>query len=138
MTFECKNQVTISSSSEVIATVVPILPVRDLTRAIEFYERLGFAPRRYRDGDFYAFIQRDGCELHLSKTPELVPEHNVVRVYFYLREGTAAVLEAKCRAAGMMIVEPLAPRESKMKEFVLRDPDGNRPIFGESLTEDQQ
>jgi catechol 2,3-dioxygenase-like lactoylglutathione lyase family enzyme len=127
-----------SSSSEAIAAVVPILPVRDLTRAIEFYERLGFTAKRYRDGDFYAFIQRDGRELHLSKTPELVPEHNVVRVYFYLHKGTTAALEAQCRAAAMTIVEPLAPREWKMKEFVLRDPDGNRLFFGESLSEDQQ
>jgi catechol 2,3-dioxygenase-like lactoylglutathione lyase family enzyme len=125
-------------SSETIAAVVPILPVRDLTQAIGFYERLGFTAKRYRNGDFYAFIQRDGRELHLSKTPELIPESNFVRVYLYLREGSAAALEAQCRAAGMTIVEPLAPREWKMKEFVLRDPDGNRLIFGESLTEDQQ
>jgi catechol 2,3-dioxygenase-like lactoylglutathione lyase family enzyme len=124
-------------SSEAIAIVVPILPVRDLTRAIEFYQQLGFTARRYRDGDFYAFIQRDGRQLHLSKTPELFPEHNFVRVYFYLHDGTAAALEAECRAAGMAIVEPLTPREWKMKEFVLRDPDGNRLIFGESLIEDQ-
>lgn len=127
-----------SSSSGVIAAVVPVLPVQDLTRAIEFYERLGFTAERYRDSDFYAFIQRDGRELHLSKTPELVPEHNVVRVYFYLREGTAVALEAQCRANGMTIVQPLTPREWKMKEFVLRDPDGNRLIFGEPLNEDQQ
>jgi predicted enzyme related to lactoylglutathione lyase len=125
-------------SSETIAGVVPILPVQDLTRAIEFYEHLGFTAKRYRDGDFYAFIQRDGRELHLSKTPKLVPEHNSVRVYFYLREGTAAALETQCRAAGMTIVEPLAPREWRMNEFVLRDPDGNRLIFGESLSKDQQ
>ena len=124
-------------SSEVIAVVVPVLPVRDLTRAIEFYQQLGFTAKRYRDADFYAFLQRDGRELHLSKSPELIPEHNFVRVYFYLREGTAATLEAQCRAAGMTIVEPLAPREWKMKDFVLRDPDGNRLIFGESLIEDQ-
>ena len=123
-------------SSETIAVVVPILPVRDLTRAIEFYEQLGFTATRYRDGDFYAFIQRDGRELHLSKTPELIPEHNLVRVYFYLREGTVSALEAECRIAGMTIVEPLGAREWKMREFVLRDPDGNRLIFGESLSED--
>lgn len=122
----------------IIAAVVPILPVRDLTRAIDFYERLGFTAKRYRDGDFYAFIQRDGRDLHLSKTPELDPEKNFVRVYFYLREGTAAALEAQSRAAGMTIVEPLAPHEWKMKEFVLQDPDGNRLIFGESLAEDEK
>jgi predicted enzyme related to lactoylglutathione lyase len=111
--------------------------VRDLTRAIDFYERLGFTAKRYRDGDFYAFTQRDGHDLHLSKTSELIPKSNFVRVYLYLREGTAAALEARCRASGMTILEPLTPRERKMKEFVLRDPGGNRLIFGESLSEDQ-
>jgi len=125
-------------SSETIAVVVPILPVRDLTRAIEFYEQLGFTAKRYRDSDFYAFLQRDGRALHLSKTPELIPENNFVRVYFYLHDGAAAALEAQCRAAGMAIVEPLAPREWKMNEFVLQDPDGNRLIFGESLPEEKQ
>ena len=118
-------------STEIIAAVVPILPVRDLTRAIDFYERLGFTAKRYRDGDSYAFIQRDGRELHLSKTPELIPEHNFVRVYFYLRAGTAAALETHCRAEGMTILEPLAAREWNMKEFVVQDPDCNRLIFGE-------
>ncbi|HEX5283260.1 MAG TPA: VOC family protein [Bryocella sp.] len=125
-------------SSETIAGVVPILPVQDLARAIDFCERLGFTAKRYRDGDFYAFIQRDGSHLHLSRRPDLVQENNPVHVYFYLREGTVATLEAHCRAAGMTIVEPLAPREWKMNEFGLRDPDGNRLIFGESLAEDHQ
>lgn len=123
-------------SSETIAAVVPILPVRDLTRAIEFYEQLGFTAKRYRDGDFYAFIQRDGRELHLSKTAELIPEHNFVRVYFYLRDGAATALEAYCRGLGMTILEPLTAHEWKMREFVLQDPDGNRLIFGESLAGD--
>jgi len=125
-------------SSDTIAVIVPILPVRDLTRAIDFYQQLGFSAKRYRDGDFYAFIQRDGRELHLSKTPEIVPEHNLVRVYLYLHQGTAAALEAHCRTAGMTIDEPLTLREWKMKEFVLRDPDGNCLIFGESFAEDPQ
>jgi catechol 2,3-dioxygenase-like lactoylglutathione lyase family enzyme len=123
---------------ETITFVVPILPVQDITRAIGFYRRLGFTAKRYRDGDFYAFIQRDGRELHLAKRSELVPENNLVHVYFYLREGTAAALEAQYRAAGITIAEPLTSREWKMREFVLRDPDGNRLIFGESFAEDQQ
>jgi uncharacterized glyoxalase superfamily protein PhnB len=120
-------------SSKTLAVVVPILPVRDLTQAIEFYHCLGFTSRRWRDGDIYAFTHRDGHELHLSKTPDLDPEKNRVRVYLYLHDGTAAALEAEFRAAGISIHDPLAPREWKMNEFALRDPDGNHLIFGEPI-----
>jgi catechol 2,3-dioxygenase-like lactoylglutathione lyase family enzyme len=116
-----------------IALVVPVLPVRDLTRAIDFYHHLGFASKRYKDGDSYAFIQRDGHELHLTRSSILMEDQNPSGVYFYLAEGTAAALEAEFRAAGVPILEPLAPREWKMNEFVLSDPDGNQLVFGENL-----
>lgn len=76
-------------ATETVAVIVPILPVRDLTQAIDFYQRLGFTAKRYQDSDLYAFIQRDGRELHLSKTPELDRESNFVRIYFYLSGRTA-------------------------------------------------
>ena len=116
-----------------IALVVPVLPVSDLTRAIDFYHRLGFTSKRYKNGDFYAFIQRDGHELHLRKFTTLNVEQNPTSVYFYLIEGTAAALEAEFRASGITIREPLAPREWKMNEFVLNDPDGNQLVFGENI-----
>ena len=116
-----------------IAIVVPVLPVSDLTRAIDFYHLLGFTSKRYKDGDFYAFIQRDGHELHLRKFGTLNADQNPTCVYFYLIEGTAAALEAEFRASGITIREPLAPREWKMNEFVLNDPDGNQLVFGENV-----
>ena len=116
-----------------IAIVVPVLPISDLTRAIDFYHLLGFTSKRYKAGDFYAFIQRDGHELHLRKFSALNADQNPTSVYFYLIEGTAAALEAEFRASGTTIREPLAPREWKMNEFVLIDPDGNQLVFGENI-----
>ena len=117
-----------------IALAVPVLPVRDLTRAIEFYHRLGFSSKRYKDGDNYAFTQRDGHELHLRRFTALEADQNPASVYFYLIEGTAAALEAEFRATGITIREPLAPREWKMNEFALNDPDGNQLVFGENVS----
>jgi hypothetical protein len=34
----------------------------------------------------------------------------------------------------LILVEPLAPREWKMNEFALRDPDGNQLVFGEGIS----
>jgi catechol 2,3-dioxygenase-like lactoylglutathione lyase family enzyme len=116
-----------------IALVVPVLPVSNLTRAIDFYHRLGFTSRRYKDGDSYAFIRRDGHQLHLSKSGRLIEGQSSSGAYFYLADGTAAALEAEFRAAGVPIAEPLAPREWKMNEFVVNDPDGNQLVFGEGI-----
>ena len=59
-----------------IALVVPVLPISDLTRAIDFYHLLGFTSKRYKAGDFYAFIQSDGHELHLRKFSTLNADQN--------------------------------------------------------------
>lgn len=115
------------------ARAVPILPVKDMGKAIDFYKLLGFSARRWRDGDGYAFLDRNGFEIHLNKSGMLVNGHSPCGIYFYLEPGTAAALEAEFRSAGVRILSPLAPREWKMNEFVLDDPDGNLLRFGEPL-----
>jgi predicted enzyme related to lactoylglutathione lyase len=116
-----------------IQRIVPILPVHDLARAMNFYRRLGFSAESYQNGDGYAFLKRNGLELHLTASEMLLDNHNPCGVYFYLSIGSAAALEAEFRAAGASILSPLAPREWKMNEFVLSDPDGNLLRFGEHL-----
>ncbi len=117
-----------------IERTVPILAVKDLTGAIEFYRRLGFTAKRYRDGDGYAFLSRDPFELHLCQSGLLVEGRAPGNgVYFYLGCGSAAPLETEFRGAGVPIVSPLAPREWKMSEFVIADPDGNLLRFGEEI-----
>ncbi len=112
---------------------VPILPVKDLARAMDYYRKLGFAAKAYQDGHQYGFITRGDVEIHLSRAPNLVENQNHCGVYFYLDHGTAAPLEAEFRAAGVPVSERLAPREWQMNEFALCDPDGNKLIFGEPL-----
>ena len=117
-----------------IPRAVPILAVKDLARSIEFYRLVGFAARRYRDGDSYAFLNRDRFELHLCRSDTLIQGRNPGNgVYFYLARGSAAALEGDFRGAGASILSPLAPREWQMNEFVLADPDGNLLRFGEEL-----
>jgi len=116
-----------------IARIAPILPVKDLARAMAFYRRLGFHAEPYQNGDGYGFLCRDSIEMHLSQSDMLIEGQNPCGVYFYLEQGTAAALEAEFRAAGAPILSPLAPREWKMNEFVLSDPDGNLLRFGEDL-----
>jgi uncharacterized glyoxalase superfamily protein PhnB len=115
-------------------SIVPILPVHNLQRAMDYYRRLGFTAQAYQNGDGYAFLDRNGLEIHLAASELLLENRNPCGVYFYLNQGTAAALEAEFRAAGVSILSPLASREWKMNEFVLSDPDGNLLRFGEHLS----
>jgi catechol 2,3-dioxygenase-like lactoylglutathione lyase family enzyme len=116
-----------------IAVVSPVLPVRDIARAMDFYRRLGFTAHAWQNGDIYAFIQRDGHELHLSRSDKLTGNQSPAAAYFYLIKGTAESLQAEFRAAGVEILSPLAPRPWNMRDFTIADPDGNHLHFGEEL-----
>jgi catechol 2,3-dioxygenase-like lactoylglutathione lyase family enzyme len=117
-----------------LTRIVPILPVKNLGRAMDFYRSLGFAAHSWQNGDSYGFLTRDGLEIHLSQSDMLIDNQNPCGAYFYLAGGTAANLEAEFRAAGVKILSPLAPRPWKMNEFVLSDPDGNLLRFGEDIS----
>ena len=94
--------------------------------ALAFYRALGFAAQRFQEQDEYAFLFRDGLELHLRHALDLSSG-----VYFLLHAGTAEALEAEFRHAGIAILSPLSIRPWRMLEFVLSDPDGNLLRFGE-------
>ena len=115
----------------ILRSIVPILPVASIPRAVAFYRTLGFAAQVYKDADDYAFLTREDRDLHLRRAPDLIGPHNPAGVYLYLHPGAAAALEAEFRAAGVAILSPLSRREWKMNEFVLSDPDGNLLRFGE-------
>ncbi|MEO8870274.1 MAG: VOC family protein [Granulicella sp.] len=122
-------------SSKVIQSTSPILPVHDIHRAMNYYRLLGFTSEPYQNGDIYAILTREGLDIHLRKAPDLIENHNPCGVYFYLAPGTAAALEAEFRAAGVNILSPLEPREWKMNEFMISDPDHNLLRFGEALAQ---
>jgi len=90
--------------------------------------------KAWQNGATYAFIQRDGLELHLSRSEKLSGNQSPSAAYFYLIKGAAESLEAEFRAAGIQILNPLAPRPWKMKDFTISDPDGNMLHFGEELS----
>jgi hypothetical protein len=53
---------------------------------------------------------------------------------FHLIKGTAESLRAEFLAAGIEILNPLAPRPWNMKDFTISDADGNMLHFGEVLS----
>ncbi len=129
------GQETAEQPTAALGSVMPILPVRAMARAVAYYRAPGFTARLYADGDDYAFLARDSCELHLRRAPDLIDGQNPSGIYVALASGGAATLEAEFRAAGVPILSPLAVRDWRMNEFVLSDPDGNLLRFGEPALE---
>ncbi len=110
---------------------VAIVPVRDVERAIVFYERLGFVGERYKGGG-YGFVRRDEVELHLREAAgELTGQGSVCGIYLYVSD-VDEVYEAWSRAGVEMLGEP----EDKvwgMREFAVSDPDGTLLRVGHQL-----
>ena len=114
-----------------LRSLIPILPVQSIARAVAFYRTLGVSAELYTYPEEYAFLSRDGLEMQLRRAPDLTEGEDPCGIYALLRPGTAAGLQAEFLHAGVPILAPLAPREWRMSEFVLSDPDGNLLRFGE-------
>lgn len=121
-----------------LKAVLPILDVRDIETALQYYvERLGFeVDFRYgADPDNYAGVRRDGIRLHMQWQDEK-----------HFRKGTAGQLRlrilvddpdglcAEYRARGVLN-ENTNVRETEWgtREFSFRDPDGNALSFFRDL-----
>jgi hypothetical protein len=103
----------------------PILPVRNVERALALLGRLGFQTRSYGEApSIYGFAERDGIWLHVSLTPDLDPSRNTTAVYIYVDDPDALYRE-------WTAVEPadrFTPPEDKawgVREMTYVDPDDN-------------
>lgn len=112
----------------ILKRVAPILAARDVTAALAFYERLGFAVHGYPDGR-YGFVTRDGIEIHLGVPSERNPE---ARANAYLFVDDADELAEEWLAVG---AEVHAPQDTEwgQREGALVDPDGNVIRFGSPM-----
>jgi uncharacterized glyoxalase superfamily protein PhnB len=101
--------------------------LRDLDRALDFYQRLGFAVRRYRGGG-YGFAFRHGIEIHIA----VVPDYDRPSSAAYLFVDDADRVAAEWASAGAE-VQPPRDTEWEMHEGALVDPDGNVIRFGSPI-----
>lgn len=112
--------------------VSPVFPVSDIDRAIDHYERLGFAVRRYEGADPYAFAERDGIEIHLAQVNNLVPKRNMSAVYLYVDDADALHAEwSEADIAGRLV----APSDTSygLREGACLDADANLIRFGSGI-----
>lgn len=125
---------TTSTSRARVTSFAPQFLVADLTRSIEYYERLGFTFGEPWEG-FYAIGYVDGLELHLKESPTMNDAERRWRRDNEHLDAAAGVagIEAfyeRCVANGATIHRPLAETEWGTKDFYIEDPDGNIVSFG--------
>lgn len=110
---------------------IPVFTVSSIDSAVAVYSKLGFT-EEFRVGEppFYAGVQRDGIGIHLN-----------------LDDGTGRVGNGACysmvddvnslwdefQEAGVEVIEPIGDRPYGMRDFYIRDGDGNSLGFGTSI-----
>ena len=116
-----------------LTSFAPQFLVEDLSRSIDYYEKLGFTFGEPWDG-LYAIGQRDGLELHLKEAPKNDAERQHRREQEHLDaaagvDGIDAFYEQYV-ASGLTILRPLTPTAWGTKDFYVEDPDGYIIAFG--------
>ena len=107
---------------------VPILPVRDMAEAVEFWSRLPHVEVEEYDGGSYAFVRHLDAEvIHLDHRPELDPSDNMAGCYLHVPEIDA--LHESLASADLPVSE-VRDEPWGMREFTLTDPSGNTIRLG--------
>lgn len=118
----------VSTSTEAIRSLVPMMHVADLSRSISFYEKLGlrvansFTPDS-ADAMAWAWLERGSVQLMLARaSAPVIPDQQAVLFYVYFTDvaATKLALEAAGIATGPIAYPFYAPRG----EFRITDPDG--------------
>ncbi len=111
-------------SSSHLVTAIPVLPVQDLAKSLEFYrDRLGF--RVAFEFGPYAGVEREGIEIHLS-VEDSPPGTCRVAV-----RGVDDLYEQMQQQQVIHPDEPLATQAWGMRQFSVLDPTGNRITFAQ-------
>lgn len=112
--------------------LVPMAPVADVRRSIEFYERLGFdVYNTFEDGHTveWAYLWNGGAHLMLTRTEgPVAPESQTMLLYLYAADVAAYHQELLGRG---LEVGPIEERPyMEHGEFALADPDGYCLLVG--------
>lgn len=122
-----------ASDAQRFHTVAPVLPVRDIDRAIQHYTQLGFDVSEYEGGG-YAFAKRDEVWLHLESAPDLALDADGATCFLYVANADALHAEWRdCGALGVLM--PPHDAEYGLREFAHFDPDGNLIRIGSWLVD---
>lgn len=113
-----------------------ILPVKDLEQSVNYYKDvLGFSISfLWQDPPTYAVINRDdsvGIHLTESENFETAEEHHP-RLYVFVHDPDK--LFEEYTQAGADIIESINDTDYQMREFLVRDINGYKLVFGKALS----
>ena len=117
-----------------LEVVAPVFQVTDMKRTLSYYSECLFFNVGFEWADDpgesirYAVLQQNDTELHLTS----VDSPRGSTAYFFAA-NVKGYYEA-VMASGAEIVHKLEDQSWKMREFEVRDPDGNALVFGEHLS----
>lgn len=109
--------------------LVPMLPVRQMARSVEFYKKLGFDVEQRNDGWRWAMLAFGDCRLMVDESINVPPDAPRTSVV-YLYPDDIIAYHRQVRRNGLDI-PPLDHPFYGMTEFRIDDPDGNRLWIGQ-------
>ena len=112
-----------------LRSLTPMLQSSDLERTIDWYGSvLGFRCIGREDG--WCRLERDGVTLMFMRNDHLGVPHATATQYIYVND-----LDALWSAIKDRVTAEWGPEDMPygMKEFAIKDPDGNLFSFGEEL-----
>ena len=120
-------------SSREAASSCTVFHVSSLSKSLDFYSRvLGFAiDFRYGAPETYAGLSWRGVHLHLSSTYPY--KNNTGHGNIYIICDDVDRLHAKLDSAGVAFYSRIQDREYRMRDFAIKDPDGNQIGFGSAV-----
>lgn len=118
-----------------VTSAAAVFQVSDLPRAIAFFEDvLGFEQEFiYGEPPMYGALQRDEISIHLSaaNSPDKVAKLGRGSAYVFCDEVDNYYDQVVQR--GAVVTLPLAAKPYGMRDFQVKDPDGNLVGFGKPL-----
>ena len=112
-----------------------VFQVADLERSLGFYTGLLGFEQEFTVGSppFYAGLKRGAVVLHLSSSPDSAVRLGQGSVYLFCDTVDAFYREVTSRGAA--VTSPLGSRDYGMRDFQIKDLDGNLIGFGAPLPE---
>ena len=118
------------ADSVALTSAMPCFAVRDLEKAIGYYvESLGFKVS-FRNGNVFAIVTRNQVEIGLSLDRS---GDQAGRGGCYVKLQGVDSLHEELGSRGIHMVHELKTEAYGMREFMIRDLDGNTLNFGEPV-----
>jgi catechol 2,3-dioxygenase-like lactoylglutathione lyase family enzyme len=112
--------------------LIPMLPVQSMPLSVEFYQKmLGFSVEERNDSWGWAMLNMSECRLMVDQSLNVRPDAPRQAIV-YLYPDDVVQYHAQVRRNGLPVPD-LQVTFYGMKEFRIRDPDGNELWIGQDV-----